>query len=353
VRHRAAAQARPHRTAAAAGPDRTGAEAIPEDTMKLHYRALPAILTVALSCLAGAAAPRALAADAAPAKTYRMVQQSYATPEDAVQSLVAAVRSGDTKRIHQVLGPGSGKLIHSGDPVADEQGRDRFVAAYEKQSKIEPDGTAKATLLIGDNDWPFPFPLVKRAQGWKFDARSGADEILNRRIGRNELAAIQVCLAYVDAQREYALTEGNRNGLHEYAMKLVSTSGRRDGLYWPSPDGEPLSPLGPLAAKARAEGYGKRENAASEPYHGYFYRILTGQGSDASGGGYSYVVDGKMIGGFALVAYPARWGASGVMTFIVNHDGAVYQRNLGKGTAALALGMTRFNPDSTWSKVEP
>ena len=323
-----------------------------EDTMTFHIRAWPALMVVALSCFVGASAPSALAADAAPAKTHRLVQQGYATPDDAVQALVAAIRSAEVKRIHQVLGPGSGKLIRSGDPVADEQARDRFVTAFDMRSKIEPDGDAKATLLIGDKDWPFPFPLVKGAEGWKFDAKSGADEILNRRIGRNELAAIQVCLAYVDAQREYALTEGNSNGLRKYAMKLVSTGGKHDGLYWPTQEGGPLSPLGPLAAKAKEEGYGKSKNAVNEPYHGYFYRVLNGQGSDAPGGAHQYVVNGKMIGGFALVAYPARWGASAVMTFMVNHEGVVYQKNLGKGSAALALGMTSFNPDSTWSKVE-
>ncbi len=322
-----------------------------KDTMTLPNRAWSTLAAVALSCLAGAFAPHALAADAAPANAHPLVQQSYATSDDAVEALVAAIRSADTKRIYQVLGPGSGKLIRSGDPVADEQARARFIAAYEKRSKIELDGDAKATLLIGDKDWPFPFPLVKSAGRWTFDAKSGAEEILNRRIGRNELAAIQVCLAYVDAQREYALTEGNSNGLHKYAMKLVSTRGKKDGLYWPTQEGEPLSPLGPLAAKAKQEGYGKRDNAANEPYHGYFYKVLTGQGSDASGGAYDYVVDGKMIGGFALVAYPARWGASGVMTFIVNHNGIVYQKNLGKGTATLALGMTRFNPDTSWSRA--
>ena len=280
------------------------------------------------------------------------MQHSYGTPDDAVQALVAAVRSADAERIHEVLGSGSGKLISSGDPVADELGRSRFIAAYEKQSKVEIEGDAKATLLIGEKDWPFPFPLVKGIGGWKFDAKSGAEEILNRRIGRDELSAVQVCLAYVDAQREYALTEGNRNGVHAYAMKMVSAAGKRDGLYWPTPAGSSLSPLGPLAAKAKEEGYGRSANAVNEPYHGYYYRILTGQGSNAAGGGYDYVVDGRMIGGFALVAYPARWGASGVMTFIVNHDGVVYQKNLGKVSTATALGMTQFDPDSTWSKVE-
>ena len=316
----------------------------------LHCRKRAAALLVVLSCIVAAAVPSAV--DAAPAKAHVSVRRSYATPADAVQALVAAVRAGDTKRIYEALGPGSGRLIRSGDPVADEQARARFVAAYDKRWKIDRDGEARATLLIGDKDWPFPFPLVKGAEGWKFDARSGAEEILNRRIGRNELAAIQVCLAYVDAQREYALTQGSSNGLHEYATRLVSTPGKKDGLYWRTQAGEPLSPLGPLAAKARQEGYGKRSNAANEPYHGYYYRILSRQGSAAPDGAYDYVIDGKMIAGFALVAYPARWGASGVMTFIVNHMGVVYQKNLGKATAAIALGMTSFDPDPTWTKAE-
>jgi hypothetical protein len=319
-----------------------------EDTMTLHSPRWPAILAVALGCLVAAGA---LAADAPAATRPAHIQPAYATPEDAVQALVAAVRSADTRRIHYVLGPGTHKLVFSGDPVTDRQARERFVAAYDSRSKVEMDGDAKATLLLGDKDWPFPFPLVKAAEGWKFDARAGAEEILNRRIGRNELAAIQVCLAYVDAQREYAQTAGHRDGLREYAMKLVSSSGNKDGLYWRTGEGEPPSPFGPLASKAKAEGYGKGANAANEPYHGYFYKILARQGSHAPGGAYDYVVGGRMIGGFALVAYPARWGASGVMTFLVNHDGVVYQKNLGKGTEALALGMTSFDPDSTWSKA--
>jgi hypothetical protein len=322
------------------------------DTMKHHNPAWPAILAAVLGCLFGMPAPAVLAADAAVARASRHIQHAYSTPHDAVQALVAAIRSADTSRIHEVLGPGSGKLILSGDPVADQQSRERFVAAYDKRSSIELSGDAKATLLIGDKEWPFPFPLLKSAEGWKFDARSGAEEILNRRIGRNELSAIQVCLAYVDAQREYAQAQGKDNGLRSYAMKLVSTSGKKDGLYWRTGEGDPTSPLGPLAAKAKEAGYGKSRNAASEPYYGYFYRILTSQGSQAPGGAYDYIVDGRMIGGFALVAYPARWGASGVMTFIVNHDGVVYQKNLGRESATLALGMGSFNPDPTWSKVE-
>ena len=286
------------------------------------------------------------AADVTATQPHRPVQRGYATPEDASQALIAAVRSEDPRAIRTVLGPGSDKVIRSGDPVADRQARARFLAAYEKGSRVEQEGDTKATLLIGENEWPFPFPIVHRAGGWTFDARGGAEEVLNRRIGRNELAAIQVCLAYVDAQREYATREGS-GGVRSYAMRLVSTPGAKDGLYWPTQEGEPQSPLGPLASKAKEEGYER------QPYHGYYYRILTGQGAAAPGGAYDYVVDGRMLGGFALIAYPARWGASGVMTFIVNHDGVVYQRNLGSRTVAIATAITRFDPDSGWSKAQP
>ncbi|MDH5263175.1 MAG: DUF2950 domain-containing protein [Betaproteobacteria bacterium] len=327
---------------------------MPSDTMTSRLPRWPALLALALGCLVGATTPAVLAADAPVEKARRQHgQPAYATPDEAVKALVAAVRLADARRTHEVLGPGTHKLVLSGDPVADQQSRDRFIDSFDKRSRIEMKGDARATLLIGEKDWPFPFPLVKRAAGWQFDSRAGAEEILNRRIGRNELAAMQVCLAYVDAQREYAQTEGHRYGAPSYAMKLVSTEGNRDGLYWRTGEGEPPSPFGPLASKAGKEGYGKGATALNEPYHGYYYRILTRQGSHAPGGAYDYVVDGRMIGGFALVAYPARWGASGVMTFLVNHDGVVYQKNLGKGTGSAALGMTSFDPDSSWTKVEP
>jgi hypothetical protein len=321
--------------------------------MRLHFRPWSLILSAALSSLLAAFALPASAADTVAAGVGTLIQRRFATAEAATEALVAAVRANDVKRIRVVLGPGSDKLISSGDPVADRHARERFVAAFDKRSKIEQEGDAKATLIVGENDWPVPFPIVRHADGWRFDTRSGAEEILNRRIGRNEISAIQVCLAYVDAQREYAMTQGNRDGTHEYATKIVSTPGNRDGLYWPMKEGHPLSPLGPLAEKAKEEGYGQTRNAAHEPYHGYFYRVLARQGRDAPGGAYDYVVHGRMIGGFALVAYPARWGSSGVMTLIVNHDGVVYEKNLGNATVAIASRMTQFNPDSSWSKTQP
>jgi hypothetical protein len=318
--------------------------------MRLAFHRWPVILGATLSVLASVYVSPAIGAEAG-ANPHAQIQQRYPTPQAATEALVAAVRSGDPRRIGAVLGPGSDSLISSGDPVADRQGRARFVAAFVKRSRIELEGDAHATLIVGENEWPLPFPLVKHADGWRFDAKSGAEEILNRRIGRNELSAIQVCLAYVDAQREYALTQGNRDGMHVYAMRLVSRPGKRDGLYWPTKEGQPLSPLGPLAAKEREEGYGNGKNAVHEPYHGYLYKILTGQGADAPGGAYDYVANDRLIGGFALVAYPARWGASGVMTLIVNHEGVVYEKNLGPATAATASTMKRFNPDSSWSKA--
>jgi hypothetical protein len=198
-----------------------------------------------------------------------------------------------------------------------------------------------------------PIPLVKEDAGWRFDTHAGKEEILNRRIGRNELAAIEVCRAYVDAQREYYLRNPGRDALHQYAQKFLSTKGKRDGLYWTTKDSEEPSPLGPLIARAQGRGYVKAKDVQGKPlpYYGYYYRLLKSQGADAPGGAYDYVMRGKMIDGFALVAYPANWGNSGVMTFIVNHDGIVYQKDLGPDTAAAARAITRFDPDSTWTRL--
>ena len=310
-----------------------------------------AVTTIAMfstAALAQGDAPPSRAGS--PSKSARGgAQQSFATPEEAASALVEAMRGKDLRNIHSVLGPGSGNLIRSGDPIQDAQMRDAFVASFDKSLKFDRNGDSKAILLLGANEYPFPFPLVKDASGWKFDAKSGAEEILNRRIGRNELAAIQVCLAYVDAQREYATKYRDNNGLLEYAQRLVSTPGTQDGLYWDTAEGSPPSPLGSLAARAKREGYGDDVDT----YHGYEYKILIGQGKDAQGGAYDYIVKGKMIGGFALVAYPSRWNSSGVMTFECNHDGVVYQKNLGRNTRVVASTMMRFNPDATWEKANP
>jgi hypothetical protein len=311
-----------------------------------------AALAVALGEMpAMAAEPAAKSGATAPAKTAAPAHASFASPEEAAKALHDAVQAHNRKLVYSVLGPGSDKLIYTGDAVADQQMGERFLAAYDKVLKIERDGDAKAILLLGEQEFPLPFPLVKGSKGWQFDAKAGAEEIINRRIGENELFAIKSCLAYGDAQQEYAEADRDGDGLIEYAQKFRSSEGKRDGLFWPTKDDEPLSPLGPLAAQVKSEGYSAK-SAKPVPLHGYYYRILTGQGKDAPGGAYDYLVKGNLIGGYALTAYPARWGASGVMTFICNHDGVVYQKNLGEKTSEIASKITRFNPDASWQKAE-
>ena len=277
-------------------------------------------------------------------------QEQFTTPEDAVSTLIQAAKSQDQKSLLTVLGPDGKAIVSSGDPVADANARDNFVSAYDAKHALDLEGDGSQTLIIGDDDWPFPIPLINKGGKWQFDTAAGVDEILRRRIGRNELAAIQVSLAYVQAQNEYASRDPAGLGSHVYAQRIVSRPGKKDGLYWPTADSEPPSPFGDLAAKASAEGY--KAGGKPKPYHGYYYRILKRQGSGAAGGAYDYVVNGKMIGGFALIAYPAQYGNSGIMTFIVNTEGVVYQKDLGADTAKVAGAMTTFNPDSTWQKVD-
>jgi hypothetical protein len=279
-------------------------------------------------------------------------QRVFAGAEEATAALVDALSGSDTQLAEAILGSSGEKLLHSGDPVADRNARQRFLRAYTKQHRLEYKGVAKAVLHVGQEDWPWPIPIVRNNGAWLFDSAAGADEILNRRIGKNELSTIQVCLAIVDAQREYASTDHDGSGVRAFARRLVSTAGAKDGLYWPTDDVKESSPLGPLVARAVEEGYSTSPTGKPVPYHGYFYRMLTGQGEHAKGGSYDYLVDGRMIGGFALVAYPARYGVSGIMTLIVNHDGVVYQKDLGKDSSELARSMTRFDPEQTWSRVE-
>ncbi|MEQ1518051.1 MAG: DUF2950 domain-containing protein, partial [Usitatibacteraceae bacterium] len=284
------------------------------------------------------------------ARADKAEQKYFASPDQAVAAMVSAVRADDAGQLRQILGRGGEKLINSGDTVADQRRRKEFAAQYDTANKVRLDGDSRATLLVGKDEWPMPVPLMKSAEGWRFDARQGSEEILKRRIGKNELAAMEVVRAIVDAQREYVATDQDRNGLLEYAPKLVSAPGKRDGLYWETTASEPQSPLGPLVAAAAKDGYATLAAMPLEPYHGYFYRILARQGKDAPGGAYDYLVRGKMIGGFAVVAYPARYGASGIMTFMVNHDGVVFEKDLGKNTAALAEKMTSFDPTATWKR---
>jgi hypothetical protein len=278
-----------------------------------------------------------------------VAQQRFQTPEDAAQALVSALKSGSTRDIRRILGRDSGDVVESGDDVDDAEIRQKFTNAYDQKHSIKVEGNKTATLIVGADDFPFPIPLDNGSDGWKFDTASGRREILYRRIGRNELAAIQTSLAYVDAQNEYADKDRTGAGRGVYAQRVVSSPGKKDGLYWR--DDQDPSPLGELAAKASAEGYKVGEDQA--PYHGYYYRILKSQGPNAPGGALNYLVRGKMIGGFGLVAYPADYGNSGVMTFIVNHAGTVYQKDLGYHSAAIAKRMGPFDPDQTWKKVEP
>jgi Protein of unknown function (DUF2950) len=275
-------------------------------------------------------------------------QKSFATLDEAVDALVAALRAPDRKAIVEVLGPRGNPLVWSGDDVADRGAFQRFTAAYDRAHRLEGGG-GRVVLYVGNDGFPFPIPLVPDGPRWFWDTGAGDDELLSRRIGQNELSVIQVCYAYVDAQREYY---SRGTGLLEYAQRLESTKGKHDGLYWETRPGDLQSPLGPLVARARAAGYALPPRGRPVPYHGYFYRILLAQGPDAAGGAYDYVVRGHMIGGFALVAYPATYGVSGIVTFIVNQDGVLYQKDLGPKTAHLANAMKTYNPDPTWARAE-
>jgi len=277
-------------------------------------------------------------------------QQAFKTPDDAAGALAGAAKSGDPKAIVTVLGPDGVDIVSSGDPVADAATRERFVAAYNAKHQITMDGDDKAIVVVGENDFPLPIPLVRRDGAWRFDTAAGREEILFRRIGKNELDAIQSTLAYVDAQNEYAEKDRTGAGQGLYAQRIVSSAGKKDGLYWPDAPNSDRSPLGELVAQATAQGY--RTGEGRTPYHGYYFKILTKQGAAAPGGELDYVAKGKMFGGFALVAYPAEYRNSGVMTFIVNHDGIVYEKDLGPASAKIAERMTAYNPDGTWHKVE-
>lgn len=275
-------------------------------------------------------------------------QQSFSSPEDAAAALASALKTGTRRTILKVLGKDAEDIIESGDDVADAEMRQRFLSAYDAKHSIKSERNKKATLILGADDFPFPIPLVNNNTGWEFDPAAGRTEILYRRIGRNELSAIQASLAFVDAQNEYAEKDRTGAGAGIYAQRIVSNPGKKDGLFWR--DDKDPSPLGEFAAQASAEGYKAGEQAA--PYHGYYFRILKGQGSDAPGGALSYVVKGKMMGGFALIAYPAEYGNSGVMTFLVNHSGTVYQKDLGRRTGSIAKRIELFDPDQTWKKVD-
>jgi len=277
-------------------------------------------------------------------------QQSFKTANAAVDALISAARSSDKKALIEVLGRGSSDIISSGDSVADAASYKRFVSAFDAKHQLSLEGDNKAIMIIGNEDYPFPIPIVRTHETWRFDSSAGREEIVFRRIGRNELDTIQTCLAYIDAQNEYA--DGDRTGAGKgiYAQRIISSPGKKDGLYWPDVQGEQQSPLGAFVAEATRQGY--RVGAGRIPYHGYYFKILTKQGSAAPGGELDYVVNGKMIGGFGLVAYPAQYRNSGVMTFIVNQVGQVYQKDLGPHTSAIAEKLSSFNPDKTWKMTK-
>jgi hypothetical protein len=276
-------------------------------------------------------------------------QQAFNTPDEAASALVSAAKTGDRKAIVMVLGTDGYDIVSSGDEVADTATRQNFITAYDAKHRISMDGGDKAAVIVGQDDYPLPIPLVRRDGKWQFDTATGREEILARRIGKNELEVIQTCLAYVDAQNEYANQNRSGAGAGIYAQRIVSQPKKKDGLYWPTSQGEEPSPIGEFVAEATAQGY--RVDTGRAPYHGYYFKILTKQGAAAPGGELEYIVRGKMIGGFALVAYPAEYRNSGVMTFIVSHSGIVFQKDLGRATRKIAETMSSFNPDKSWQKI--
>jgi hypothetical protein len=279
-------------------------------------------------------------------------QQNFSSPEAGSAALFEGVKVNDQPKLRAILGSHGNKLISSGDMVADRQYREVFIKSYNEANKLVLEGNSRAVLVIGQDEWPMPIPLVKSPAGWRFDTIQGEQEILTRRIGRNELAVMQVCLGIVDAAHEYSALDLDGDGIPEYAPQFVSTPGTRNGLYWQTKADEPPSPLGPMLAAATSEGYTDSFSRPLAPYHGYFYKILTKQGKDAPGGAYDYRVKGHMIGGFAVIAYPAEYGVSGIMSFMVNQDGVIYERNLGNRTTAIASKMDTFNPGTNWEKVD-
>jgi Protein of unknown function (DUF2950) len=289
-----------------------------------------------------------LMASAFPVSTFAgPTGKTFQTAERAFDAMVSAFRKYDPKALLAIFGKGSEPLFQSADPVLDASNRQHFLELYDAKHELAQSPDGSMVLSIGANAWPLPIPVVKTKGVWAFDTAVGLDEIINRRIGRNELETIQTCLAVVDAQREYYSRDRDGDGILEFAQAFRSTVGLHNGLFWPAEEGQPLSPLGDLVATAAAEGYKQAGNA----YHGYHYKMLTAQGPAAKGGAYDYLAGNKQIGGFAVLAYPASYGDLGVMSFIVNHDGVVFQRDLGEQTEAEALKITTFNPDEGWTRV--
>jgi Protein of unknown function (DUF2950) len=347
----AAAEAVSRPAAAVEGAGAAEAAAVDDVEGRVIVRARSAV--VFLLGLCAMAGPGSVAGSAAPPQiSASPTAQTFGTAEEAVTALVGTLRTDKPGALNTVLGPGSEKLISSGDKYSDAAERQKFLAAYDQSHKLVPAEPEHMILQVGKNDWPFPIPLVQAAGRWHFDSQAGADELVNRRIGRNEIAAIRTSLAYVDAQKAFfAFTA--QNGQGEYAQRLASSPGKHNGLYWPAAEGGAESPLAPLMAQAQEEGYpGERVAGRPLPYHGYYFRILTGQGTSAAEGARDYLSGGRMTKGFALIAWPASYGASGIMTFIVNQDGIVFQKDLGPNTAVAAAAIKLFDPDLSWARVD-
>ena len=280
-----------------------------------------------------------------------VVQRLFTSPDEAVKVLQAATEAKDKAALYEIFGTEFRELL-TGDEVQDTNNAKKFATVIAQGYKLVKEGEDKITIEVGTNSWPMPIPLVKSNGQWHFDTAAGKEEIINRHIGKDELHAIGVCRAYVVAQRQYASVQIQAGGGAKYAQKFKSTPGKKDGLYWHAVENEPASPFGPLVAEAHDEGYGHNKGKGPHPFHGYYFRILTRQGKAASGGKVNYMSHGNLTGGFALVAYPERWDKSGVMTFIVNQDGQVFQRNLGEKTSRIAVAMKVYNPDSNWTLVK-
>ena len=278
-------------------------------------------------------------------------QRLFASPDEAVKALRTATEAKDNTSMRELFGPEVSELL-TGDKVQDANNARRFAAAMAQGCNPVQEGDERIVLEVGTNNWPMPIPLVKVDGQWHFDTAAGKEEIVNRHIGKDELHAIGVCRAYAAAQRQYARANPDVGGGTKYAQKFKSTPGMKDGLFWPTAENEPASPFGPLVAEAHTEGYAANKGAGPHPFHGYYFRILTQQGEAAPGGKLSYMNDRDLTGGFALVAYPERWDHSGIMTFIVNQDGKIYQRNLGEQTCRIAKEMKEYNPDGEWTLVQ-
>jgi hypothetical protein len=302
---------------------------------KFHWANLAGVVVVVLmGCLAS------------PSVAQQPGQKTFSSAEEASAALFKAAQSNDEKAMLDILGADGKQIVSSGDEAEDAENRANFAEKYQEMHRLAKEADGSTVLFIGAKNWPTPIPLVNKGSSWYFDTEAGKKEILYRRVGRNEMSTIRVCQELVAAEKEYSAQHG------EYAAKIFSDEGQRNGLYWKAAAGEPLSPVGPLVAAAVTESYAKSRDSAAMPYRGYYYHVLARQGKNGPGGAKSYSVDGKMTGGFAFVAYPAEYRSSGVMTFIVGEDGAVYQKDLGKKTEAAAKAMKEYNPDSSWQKAE-